>query len=307
MAAFPEYTLTLESQTFNALPDTYVLQHNSLDGYFLLRYLKISVIICLVGCCITWPILFPVNATGGGGEQQLNILSFSNVQNANRYYAHTFVAWIFIGFVFLMVTREMLYYINLRQAYLLSPLYASRISSRTVLFTSVPSAYASEVKIRRMFGKKLKNVWITSDTKELAKLVDERTKAAMKLEAGETKLIKLANDARLKAAKKAGNPEDQQIDDSEAGDESGSAASHFIPAKKRPTHRLKLLIGKKVDTINWSRHEIERLNPLIDQEQRKHKAGEANPLHAVFVEFYDQTEAQAAFQMVRAPYPDATS
>lgn len=127
-----------------------------------------------------------------------------------------------------------------------------------------------------------------------------QTKTAMKLEAAETKLIKLANTARIKAAKKGGVSEAQPTDDAEGGEESGSVAARYIPASKRPTHRLKPLIGKKVDTINWSRYEIERLNPLIEQEQRNHKAGEANPLHAVFVEFYDQTEAQAAFQMVQA-------
>lgn len=55
------------------------------------------VVMCFVGCCITWPILFPVNATGGGGESQLDVLSFSNVADAKRYYAHTFVAWAFLG------------------------------------------------------------------------------------------------------------------------------------------------------------------------------------------------------------------
>jgi calcium permeable stress-gated cation channel len=58
------------------IPDTYVLQHNSLDGYFLLRFLKIAVVICFVGCCITWPVLFPVNATGGAGKVQLDLLTF---------------------------------------------------------------------------------------------------------------------------------------------------------------------------------------------------------------------------------------
>lgn len=68
------------------LPDTYVLQHNSLDGYFLLRYLKIAVVICFVGCLMTWPVLFPVNATGGAGKTQLDMLSFSNIATKNRYY-----------------------------------------------------------------------------------------------------------------------------------------------------------------------------------------------------------------------------
>lgn len=83
---------------FFKIPDTYVLNHSSLDGYLFLRLLKISVISCFVGCLITWPVLFPVNITGGGGQQQLDMLSFSNVaNNYYRYYAHAGCAWLFFG------------------------------------------------------------------------------------------------------------------------------------------------------------------------------------------------------------------
>ncbi|KIX08416.1 uncharacterized protein Z518_03072 [Rhinocladiella mackenziei CBS 650.93] len=287
------------------LPDEYVLQHNSLDGYFLLRYLKMAILICFVGCCITWPVLFPVNATGGGGQEQLNILSFANIQDKNRYFAHVFIAWIFIGFVFFLITREMIYYINLRQAYLLSPLYASRISSRTVLFQAVPEEYANEAKIRHMFGEELKNIWIASDAKELEDMVDERYKNCIKLEAAETKLIKLANDARLKSLK-GKKPDTEQPAahyDEEYGSESGSAAARWVGPKDRPTHRLKFLIGNKVDTINYCREEIARLNPLIEAEQNKYRSGDSKPKNAVFVEFWKQTQAQSAFQMVAHHQP----
>ena len=204
-----------------------------------------------------------------------------------------------------MVTRESIFYINLRQAYMLSPMYATRLSSRTVLFTSVPTAYADEAKIRRMFGTQLKNVWVASDVKQLAKKVDERDKVAMKLEAAETKLIKVANNARLKAQKKGGpqtNEEAATNQDNMAG-ESGSVAARWIKPKQRPTHRLKFLIGKKVDTINWARAELQRLLPEIKEEQYTHRAGEARPLNAFFVEFYNQTDAQAAFQMLAHHQP----
>lgn len=84
---------------FFKIPDSYVLNHQSIDGYLLLRFLKIATVICLVGCVITWPILFPVNATGGGPKQQLDILTYANVLPGNnpRYYAHSFVAWFFLG------------------------------------------------------------------------------------------------------------------------------------------------------------------------------------------------------------------
>ena len=86
--------------TFIKVPDTYVLNHQCFDGYLLLRYLKMSAIICLVGCLLVWPILFPINATGGGGQQQLNAISFSNIDSTtqvNRFYAHVIVACIFFS------------------------------------------------------------------------------------------------------------------------------------------------------------------------------------------------------------------
>jgi hypothetical protein len=292
------------------LPDEYVLQHHSMDAYLLLRFLKLISVICFVGCLITWPILFPVNATGGAQKQQLDILSMSNIsQDKNaRYFAHAFVAWIFVGFVFMTVTREGIFYINLRQAYSLAPAYASRLSSRTVLFTAVTEDYLNRDKIRKMFGiEKVKNVWIATDTSELEDKVKERDAAAMKLEAAETKLIKLANVARAKALKKGGSAEDDAVPlenlSDEPDDESGSVAARWVKASERPTHRLKFLIGKKVDTINWARSEIERLSPEIEELQAKHRAGNAKLVSSVFVEFYAQADAQSAFQSVAHNLP----
>jgi hypothetical protein len=193
----------------------------------------------------------------------------------------------------------MVYYINLRQAYFLAPLYASRISSRTVLFQSVPTEYADEAKIRRMFGDELKNVWIASDAKDLEEKVSERYKLCIKLESAETKLIKLANDACLKTMKgKSTDAERPTHNHEDYGEESGASAGRWVKLEDRPTHRLKPLIGKKVDTINWCRQEIGRLNPLIEAEQTKYRSGESTPRNAVFVEFWSQVQAQSAFQMV---------
>jgi hypothetical protein len=214
-----------------------------------------------------------------------------------------------MAFVYFMVTKESIYYINVRNAYQLSPLYARRISSRTVLFTSVPKEYVNKDKMRELFGNRLKNIWLMSDTKSLSEKVEQRDKICITLEAGETKLIKLSNEARMKSIKEGGR--DVEVGqagqtDVEAGPadrtnveaESGSAASRWIQPKERPTHRIGKfgLIGKKVDTINWCRSELQRLIPEIDAEQATHKAGEATMAAAVFVEFYTQAEAQAAFR-----------
>lgn len=207
-----------------------------------------------------------------------------------------------VGFIFWMITRESIFYVNLRQAYLFSPLYARRVSSRTVLFTSVPNDYLDEAKLRRMFGRQMKNLWVATDTKKIEDLVKERDKVAFKLEGAETKLIKLANAARLKSMKKGGHHDDEShLGSSVDGDgsgESGSVASRWINAKQRPTHRTKPLIGKKVDTINWCRAELERLIAEVEREQATHRAGDGKFVGSVFVEFYTQSEAQAAFQML---------
>ena len=84
---------------FAKTQDEYVLNHQSFDGYLYLRFLKMITLICFVGCCITFPVLFPVNATGDGHQKQLDLLSFSNIgkDQKTRYYAHVFVAWIFFS------------------------------------------------------------------------------------------------------------------------------------------------------------------------------------------------------------------
>ena len=154
-----------------------------------------------------------------------------------------------------------------------------------------------------MFGRQLKNLWIATDTTKIEDLVEERDKVAFKLEAAETKLIKLANAARLKSTKKGGAHHDDEshlgstLDGDDRG-ESGSVAARWIKAKQRPTHRTKPIIGKKVDTINWSRVELDRLVGEVEREQATHRAGEAKFVPSVFVEFYTQTQAQAAYQML---------
>lgn len=47
------------TKEFRALADEFVLGHSSLDNYLWLRFFKILIMMCFVGCLITWPILFP--------------------------------------------------------------------------------------------------------------------------------------------------------------------------------------------------------------------------------------------------------
>ncbi|RDL30692.1 uncharacterized protein BP5553_10037 [Venustampulla echinocandica] len=290
---------------FWKIPDTYALQHQSIDAYLFLRFLRMTVVIMFVGACITWPVLFPVNATGGGTGGQLNLLSMTNIDKDKsggkyRYFAHCFCGWIYFGFVLLLVTRESIFYINLRQAYLMSPAYANRISARTVLFTCVPKPYLNEARLRKVFGSAVRRIWIVRDSTKVDKIVEERDTVAYKLEAAEVKLVRLANGERLKAAKKAGAAaEDAPVEAPVDGDaESGSLAARWIPIKKRPAHKLGKfgLYGEKVDTIDWSRTQLEKLVPETEAAQATYRAGETDTVGGVFIEFAQQSDAQAAYQ-----------
>ncbi|KAH7130260.1 hypothetical protein B0J11DRAFT_522759 [Dendryphion nanum] len=272
---------------FRRLPDKYILDHSSIDGFLFVRYFKLVVVISVLGMLITWPILFPINATGGAGNQQLDILSMSNVRNVNRYYAHALVSFVFLGLVMIIIARESFYAVNLRQAYRRSPWGASRLSSKTILFTSVPKTIGQNTLFEMFPG--VKHAWVASNCKELQDLVEDRDDTALKLETAEVQLSRDANANRLKAAK---GKKAYQGEDTADG-------SKWLNPKDRPTHKLKFLIGKKVDTIEYGRQHLAELIPKIQAEQDKHWNGQAELVGSVFLEFETQRAAQDAWQLMQ--------
>lgn len=154
---------------------------------------------------------------------------------------------------------------------------------------SVPDDYKNEKKLRHVFGDSIRRIWITTDCKELDNLVNERDKLAEKLETAETKLIRRANQVRTKAFKNGETFPDNCLD----CESSNPSASHQV---KRPTHRLRILFGEKVDSIHWYRSELARVIKEVVVLQQKHQGGDAKPLSAMFVEFNSQADAQIALQ-----------
>lgn len=210
-----------------------------------------------------------------------------------------------------VITRETIYFINLRRAYLLAPFNAAKISSRTVLFTDVPAELQNHEKLATLFGPSLKRSWLSTDCKELTKVVEERDKDAMKLEGAEIKLIKTANNARLKFEKKnekAMSKKKEPLPAPTKDSEAATPGSEWLnPKKDRPTHRLGKIpfIGKKVDTIEWSRTELGRLIPEVEKDQLTHRKDEGKLLPSVFIEFHTQQAANRVFQRMsgkKAPF-----
>lgn len=232
-----------------------------------------------------------------------------------------------------MVSRECVYYINLRQAYLLSDFYANRLSSRTVLYLNVPRQYLDEDSLRWMLGKSVKRIWIPQTSDELDRLVKEREQTALRLEKAEFSLIRMANIARTRALKKqkcdsaekilhppfdfesaANDPSSDaktlQITESPDSpsssspsareptlpDVAGSVAAQWISHSSRPRHRPIANAMRSVDTIKWSRTQIKKLNSKIRQQRQAQLFKTDNFMPAVFVEFETLTDAQDAYQ-----------
>ncbi|OBA19558.1 DUF221-domain-containing protein [Metschnikowia bicuspidata var. bicuspidata NRRL YB-4993] len=268
-------------------PQSYLIQQTGPDGYFFLRYLLEFCFVCLLGCFITWPVLFPVDATNSNGNQQLDMLTYGNVKDKWRYFAHVFISWLFFGAVLFVIYRELVYYTTFRHALQTTPIYDSLLSSRTLLLTEIPTAALEELTLREYFPTAT-NLWYARDYKELKEKVKERTKLAKKYEGALNGSIIKANKLRLKCEKK-GEPVPEPVDDLD---------KYLKDGKKRPTHKLKFLIGKKVDTLNYGVERLGELNREIEKEQSQHNARPQHP--SVFIEFPTQLEMQKAYQAL--PY-----
>jgi calcium permeable stress-gated cation channel len=265
------------------LNDRFVLQHSSFDGYLFLRFFRFIITICFVGSCITWPVLFPVNAAGNGGASQLDIISFSNIDDNKRLYAHALVAWLFLGFVMIWTARERLFLIGARQAYLLSKNNASRLSQRVVLFLDVPNEALETDQLHMIFGKGAEKSWPAADLSELESVVDERNDKATSLEVAEVKLSK-------KAAKK------HHKQSGPSSLESGDAS--VVEGSERPSQKLVPIAGEKVDTLECLRKELLHfVSKVTDLRKDKPKPSEASSC-AIFVAYKSQAAAQEAYRQI---------
>lgn len=183
-----------------------------------------------------------------------------------------------------IITRETIYYINLRQAYLTTPRNVARISNRVVLFTGVPEDYRHPNWIRADF-QGVKRVWNATDCTELEKLINTMNETAMNLEDAEINLSAIATKKYLKGEKHfADDPERQ-----------GTVTGQWITPKERPYKRTIPLLSRKIDAIEYYRGELSTLIPQVQQLQKQHVDRNVKLLPALFVEFESQRAAQAAY------------
>lgn len=122
----------------------------------------------------------------------------------------------------------------------MSPYYAKRLSSRTVLFTCVPEEFRDEAKLRKLFGDSVKNVWIPTYSGDLDDLVKERNQTAFRLEDAEIELIRLANVERNKVLKNGKSDIEANTPVSDGVDVKGEEIAPEKAVSSDPTPPLEL-------------------------------------------------------------------
>ncbi|KAI1453716.1 DUF221-domain-containing protein [Annulohypoxylon moriforme] len=277
--------------TMRKVPDKFVLYHQSLDAYLYLRFLRTTIFLCLVGCLFTWPILMPVNATGGGSSTELDKIGIGNIKKKGHFYAHAVMAWVFLSFVMFTVARERLWLIGLRQAWTLSKPIANRLSSRTVLFLSAPRDALEESNIQRYFGEGASRIWPATKVEAIESLVSGLKSKVEQLEAAEMALIRKANREGRKLAKELHSQEGNLNYEDVLPDSTRKSI--------RPRHKPNVSpLNEKVDSIEWLRDKIREDEAKIEDARRMHEIGDTKGAAAVFVEFRTCAEAQKACQNV---------
>ncbi|VEU23211.1 DEKNAAC104328 [Brettanomyces naardenensis] len=269
-------------------PEPYTIEKVGVDGYFFLRYLKIFIIIGILSGLILWPVLFAVNATGGGTSNGFDVISYSHNTHKWRVFADVFCSWVFFGTVLYVIYRELVFYTSFRHALQTSPLYASLSYSRTLLLDNVPEKLLSTAQVKELFPAATK-VFIPEETKELSKLVKKRTKLSGKIEGGLNGLLLKATKIKNKAVKK-GTEVPTPADD----------INSYIKESKLPTYKDRPIIGKKKFLLTDGFTELGDYNKEISQLQSEYPGDIHEKQGSLFIQFANHLELQRAYQAV--PY-----
>lgn len=277
-------------------PHSFLVQHAGVDGYFYLRFLGVFLSFSAICIVVLFPILLPVNATNGFHLKGFEILSYANVKDKHRLYAHVFLSWcVYAIFLFIMY-KELYHYIVFRHALQSTPLYDGLLSSRTVVLTELNDNLAIEGELEKIFPNVTKVIY-AHDLKELTELCAKRQDNTNKLESALNTVInksfKMQHNKSKKKLDKLYNNGTKPKDDLET----------YVPLKKRPKHRTgkwylppmkKFFNREKVNTIDYSSHKIVELNEKINGLQVDWEFNKR--LNSVFLEFENQIDAQTCYQ-----------
>ncbi|EKM57401.1 uncharacterized protein PHACADRAFT_92160 [Phanerochaete carnosa HHB-10118-sp] len=273
-----------------AIPTGDVLQKNGMDAYMFLRFLRLLVILFASITVLSCGILLPVDTAGlteDNFSDKLARLSWGKYVDfqpyaTGRYAAHVAVVWLSTFWTCYLIRRELQHYTKMRHEFLISPAHSSLAQARTVLITNIPVEMCNEHELRRWASfvpGGVQNIWIYRDTQDLNKDYTARLKACKKLEKAASKLIRTvvkakrkqdaASEKQYRKTHKDEIRKNERDGSEDADNDSERLLDLYAPPNKRPRHRTGFLglFGRKVDTIEWYKDEIARLNTSINEKR----------------------------------------
>ncbi|PWN52665.1 DUF221-domain-containing protein [Violaceomyces palustris] len=285
---------------FLKTPNMEIMRKNGLDAYMFISFLEMMCYIFVPIWIFSWIFLMPTYAANTSGtETGFNMFTFSNVGKSDteqkRLVAPLLAQYVCTFWMLWNIRQRVSAFIKLRQDFLVSPQHSASAQAKTILVTGIPNEILSEKKITEIYSHMpggVAKVWLNRDLKQLPDLFDERNKLLNKLESAETQLIKLAY-KRVKKGKVtdvSGQQEDTEMN--------ADIADKYVERKQRPTHKLGKVpcMGEKVDTIEWCREEIARLNKEIDAKRADIASDYKTyaPQNSAFILFHSQIAAHMA-------------
>lgn len=274
-------------------PAKFFIQHTGVDGYFYLRYLMLWANVGLFAGLILWPVLFAINATGGGGKNGFNIISYSNNIHKWRVFAHLFCSWLFFGFVVYCIYSELVYYTGFRHSLQRTAFYSSLPSSRVLLLDNVPEELLEDEKLKKLFPAASK-ITITRDTNEAREIFEKRTKLQGKLEGAFNKVISKCIGIKTKTEKKLEKGKDVEVPNP------SNQITSYIEEEKLPKYSYKPIIGEKKKVFNEGIEELNEFNLKIEENKKTiaESSDQLDKVGSVFLQFSKQIELQRAYQAI---------
>ena len=184
----------------------------------------------------------------------------------------------------ILITRERLFTIKLRQAQASIKPTALRLSSRVLLFLGVPSEALDKNEINRFFGDAAVRSWPVASIDDLQQLVSDRVSKVESLEQAEVKLEKNVS----KQVKKG----ELQLPDGS----SNGIGPKLAKSSLRPRHREYHVIGPGHDTIDDLRQDIPGIESKIRKLREQQSSDLTDGSRAIFIEYKDQHSALDAYQ-----------
>ncbi|KAJ2741421.1 phosphate metabolism protein 7 [Coemansia sp. BCRC 34301] len=261
------------------IPDEDIIRRSGLDTYMFLRSIRTMFIMFSVIAVVTASTLLPINILGTEGLRGLSQLSMGNVsENSYLLWVHVGVFAVLVSWVLWSIVGELRIYTQLRMWWLTAPENASRANANMVLVTGVPQKLVKdEQRLADIFDVLpggVRQVIVSRQPKELARVVKKRDRLAARLEKMLTKYAVTCTRLSDRAA------------------ETGLA----YVAPKHPGMRAYGVVGKRVDAFEYLASEIAMCNHFIAQSAKTRS--EHKPQSAALILFNQQIAAHLAAQAV---------